>query len=485
VNRRRRIFLFACAALTVSFGSLAWPKEVPEVRVLSRDAESIEVAATNFKTKSEKLVFYRIRFSGTELIEKTQLPDDAFRISTQDFGVHELTIFVEKTNPLAKGDKERVLWKQDLYAVPYSKALADPEVRARLAHELAPVALFHREEEYYPSSIPYVLNEDDPDPQLAKETYHLKLRDGVRTSSAYTDIAHMLATHGDSKAVLNTTRFKEVMGIGDDQVTKSRLRFRTGTPEGATLYYSVLEDLGMEMAYFNYHFLYAFDPKNGTSEKPAKAGHAFDRESLTVIVDTRSMKPEAVVFGAHLPNQTMGYFSDVGESIFRWKGGRVKIPWGEVDKIGEHPIAAVAKGSHGIYPIPGYYAVVGGGAKLLKESVGGNRVLIPPRLVADLEGLSDSRIVDLVTYRLTDLGLDEATSSSWNRILVFSGDVVDVLGTSNAKFPPFTPREMNPTSYGRNAETWPVDRIPTSARDHVDLLVEFLNRAAERGHETP
>ena len=109
--------------------------------------------------------------------------------------------------------------------------------------------------------------------------------------------------------------------------------------------------------------------------------------------------------------------------------------------------------------------------------MGGNRVLIPPYLVQDLKGLMDSASIELVPYELLDLGLHEATSLSWNRLLVFGGSVVDVVGNVNAKFPPFTARETNPTSYARDAAVWPAEEIPRSARGQVDLIIERLNLA--------
>ena len=44
-----------------------------------------------------------------------------------------------------------------------------------------------------------------------------------------------------------------------------------------------------------------------------------------------------------------------------------------------------------------------------------------------------------------------------------------------ARFPPFTTREKNPTSYGEEAPLWPVVEIPKSARDHLELLMELMD----------
>jgi hypothetical protein len=204
-------------------------------------------------------------------------------------------------------------------------------------------------------------------------------------------------------------------------------------------------------------------------------GHVFDRESLTVVLDTTTMRPEAVLFGAHLPGQTMGFFSTEGEKICKWKGGRVRIPWEDVDKLSDHPLAAVARGSHGILPLPGLYAVLEAKTKILEEAAGGNRVLVSRGLFPGLDCLAASTAVELVPYALLDLGLDEATSRSWNRVLIFSGNLVDVPGGTNARFPPFTARETDPVSYEEGAPAWPVGDIPVSARDHVELLMELMS----------
>jgi len=439
--------------------------------VVSRAPSAIGVDARQFPENSDRGLYYQIRFAGSDQGGKKPLPQGVFEIPTAETGVYELTIL---------SGSNKVLWKQDLFAVTYSDKLNDPSLRRDLARRFAPVALFHPEEEYYPSSIPYILNQDEPDPELARETFNLKMNGKNRARTDYGGLGRLLATYGDSRAVLNTATLKDLLGSGDSGALATRLRFRTGSVERATLYYSVLEDPYDERAYINYHFLYAFDPKNGTSENPSKTGHAFDRESLTVVLRTGTMEPEAVVFGAHLATQTMGLLSIEGDPLFKWKGGRVKVSWAEVNKVSGHPVAAVAKGSHGIYPMPGLYAVLGGPVKLFKEPVGGNRVLIPAALGQGLLGLNGSSALEVVPYELLDLGLDEATSDSWNGMLVFSGTTVDILGKVNARFPPFSGRETNPTSYARDAAEWRVDEMPRGSRGHLDLIVERLNLALGR-----
>ena len=439
---------------------------------MSRDASFIGVEAKDFEGKSERALFYRIRFAGSDLGDKKPLPDGPFEIPTDQAGIYTLTIVSQKT---ADKGKEKIEWEQDFFAVRYSEKLDDRDLRARLAHKYAPVALFHREEEFYPSSIPYILNEESTDPELAEETFQVRRGKLHWISMSYSDLPEYVSTHGEKKALLDTPRIRKIVKAKIGEITMTRLRFRTGSPEQATLYYSILENPREERASINYHFFYAYDPKTGNAEDPSKVGHVFDRESLTVILNTTTMEAESVVFGAHLPKQTMGYFNTEGEAIFKWEGGRVGIPWESVDKLSGHPFAAVARGSHGIYPLPGFYAVLEAKVKILKEAAGGNRVLVPPDMPPRLNHLTDSTAVEIVPYKLLDLGLDEVTSLSWNRVLIFSGNLVDVPGTTNARFPPFTTRETNPMPYGEEASPWPVAEIPKSARDHLELLIELMD----------
>jgi len=54
-----------------------------------------------------------------------------------------------------------------------------------------------------------------------------------------------------------------------------------------------------------------------------------------------------------------------------------------------------------------------------------------------------NELEDLYSYNLKDLDLGNITSNSWNSILAYSGEIVDILGPQNAKFPPYIERELN------------------------------------------
>ncbi len=49
----------------------------------------------------------------------------------------------------------------------------------------------------------------------------------------------------------------------------------------------------------------------------------------------------------------------------------------------------------------------------------------------------------IFTYELKDQEPGSITSSSWNRMHAFSGYLVDIVIIKDARFPPFTEREMD------------------------------------------
>ncbi len=116
--------------------------------------------------------------------------------------------------------------------------------------------------------------------------------------------------------------------------------------------------------------------------------------------------------------------------------------WKDVHKIKNHPIVAVAQGSHAPYPAPGHYAVyLLKRLPMLVEPAGTGKVLIPPGFSHDYD-LGDD-LKEVYPYKLKDLELGAITSNSWNSILAYSGYIVDIIGIQNAKFPPFTKRELD------------------------------------------
>ena len=121
-----------------------------------------------------------------------------------------------------------------------------------------------------------------------------------------------------------------------------------------------------------------------------------------------------------------------------WTCGRVKVMWNAVGKIKDnHPCVALAKGSHAPYPASGLLRCLYARKIASEEFAGTGKVLCP-------KGISVNKDVEkgpeeFIDYKLIDLKLGNITSKS---ILAYSGYIVDILGPKNAKFPPFTKREI-------------------------------------------
>ncbi len=251
---------------------------------------------------------------------------------------------------------------------------------------------------------------------------------------------------------------------------------RCGDEDNITVYYSFLENKDNNQAYLNYHFLYPFDPKLGSPDDPAMTGHTFDRESLTIVLNFESHKPEFVVYGAHLASQKLALCGDNNEKLQRWKGGRVKVLWEEVVTFGDHPIAAIAGGSHAVYPVPGTYAVLlKKHVATLKESASCAKALLPPEYNGDIENLNTS--IPCTPYKLENLKINSITSHSKNRLLSFSGYLVDILGSVNAKFPPFTEREVNIDNWVNNKKVygWKSKQIGDGTSGRIKELKRIFN----------
>ncbi len=348
-------------------------------------------------------------------------------------GVYLFKIFEKESQPV---------WQQKVFAVAPKESTLTAEQRKELAQKYAPIIDYHKDEKYFPASLGYLFNEVEPDAQLAEEPFVLKAKSekswlsfmskpSLSVDFKLSEIRQILPYYGHSQSVLKS-------GLSDSKAT--RLRSRYGQNH-AQIYYSVFENQKWNEIYINYHMFYAFDPKNGTEEKMSIAEHIYDRESITVVLRKSTLKPLSVFFGAHLANQTMAILDEEDNVKQEWKTGRVFVNWPEVKKIGDRPIAAAALGSHGMYPIAGNYAVMMGKIKALREPAGGGYKLYP-ELDSSLSGNGYS-------YKLSELNLKNVTSRCENEdnILAFSGSTVDVLGPTNATFPPFTDREEDYFSY--------------------------------------
>jgi len=349
-------------------------------------------------------------------------------------------------------NRNKIFWKQKVFSINQSDQSLTNLEKENLAKKFSPILNMHADERYFPASLEYIFNMTDIDSELAEEPFIITNKSvdksilssaseflfGKKVSTTFStnfllkDISKILPYYGHSESVLKS-------GLNDSTLTK--LKTRHGKNH-LTVYYSVFEDNTYGQIYINYHFFYAYDPKNGTADKDALPAHIFDRESLTVAIRKGSLKPTYVIYGAHLASQRMAILDTDKTPKFSWLTGRVSLNWDFAIKENDRLKAVAALGSHGIYPIKGIYAVMGNDKiRLLEEPAGGGPSLYPN---------FDAPATESLKYELKMLPLEKITSDCQNaplNLLAYSGSTVDVLGPTNATFPPFTDRESDYKNY--------------------------------------
>jgi len=442
------------------------PDYAPLFNVVKNDPQEIVVELGNFASffKLSGKIKYKVMYRGSKLSkgpaeefvtegefssDKTsvRIPDKASKTFTvKKTGVYYFTVFQKESSPI---------WKQKVFSVApitplfagHKPVILTEDEKVELAKKYAPVVSYHDQELYFPVSLPYLMNQVEPDPQLKTEPFLLTNKRVKELFSSkptlnipfnFEQMPNILPYYGHAESVLKS-------GLKTDSDT--RLKTRYGKNH-ITVYYSIFEYPNESEIYINYHFFYTYDPKNGTKDKNALPAHIFDRESMTVVVKSTSRSPLRVVYGAHLPSQIMGFKDGKGKPVQKWDTGRVYLNWRDVELNQGRPMPAVALGSHGIYPLKGNYAVYVNNspntpATLLDEPAGGDKMLYPD-FMTDFAKTPTSH-----PYKLEDLKLESLTSdcANANNILAFSGSTVDVLGPVNATFPPYTDREEDFATY--------------------------------------
>ena len=381
-----------------------------------------------------------------------------------------------------------VIWEQDIFVITRDSYKSFEGKIETLAEKYAPFVFMDKGEEYLPASIDYLLNKDKSgkikDENL-KVDITLKFPNKTKDIHLdYNDLSDVLPFNGHKDSVLDTIGFSVLKLLGH-KTKRDALDQRKGERENVTVYYSFIPNPHKKyQVILNYHFLYSFDPKQEERGSIKFASHIFDREGISIVFSCDrnnpnvDPKPEYVIYGAHLEGQTMGSVKEEGrewKALQTWTCGRVKVMWNDVYKIKEnHPCVAVAKGSHAPYPAPGHYAVYLFG-KPQEEQAATGKVLCP-------EGISVNKDVEkglkeVINYKLKDLKLGNITSES---ILAFSGYIVDILGPKNAKFPPFTKRELEIDTWvnGDNEDKiyeWKTSKVEEAAKDEFEELINSMN----------
>ncbi len=381
------------------------------------------------------------------------------------------------------------VWDQDVFVMKYDpKGLSKKRIE-NLALKYSPFVFLHEDERFLPASLEYLLNKDETGKTKDKDLkVNLKLKfhhtQIKNIDFPYNDLSDILPYNGEKHSVLDTIGFD----FSGDETLRDILENRKTDPGNITIYYSCIPNPGKsQQIIISYHFLYAYDSKQEKEGDKKFASHIFDRESVNIVFHwdrnnpDEEPKPEYMIYGAHLEGQTMGSVkqdedgSDKWDNLQKWTSGRVKVKWDDVKKIKEnHPCVAVAKGSHAPYPAPGHYAVYMFGNPLV-EPAGTHKVLIPEKLF--LDNATVNEINEFSSYKLKDLGLDAVTSKS---VLAYSGFIVDIIGFKNAKFPPFTKRELDIDTWVNGDEKdviyeWDPTKVEEESKDKFVRLINSIN----------
>jgi hypothetical protein len=370
----------------------------------------------------------------------------------------------------------RELWRQLLFV---QSGLRRTQAQiAELARRHAPVFVFSSEERYFPVSLRTLLR--DPLVRESAEAMQLKTVFG-KERVPLRELSEFMRFNGHADYLLDFNVFS---------MRRSVFASLGGDPRASVVYYSYIEDPDSERFFISYHQIYAFDTKTGLARLTQIGPHVFDRESM-ILVFGDDERPTSMIISGHLEHQTIFFLN----KLKRWSEGRIRVPFDDERtlKLGEHPVIAVGEGSHALYPMSGEYQL-----SLLREIAGyldpevfgaqgrgrGERALQPEQIL--LAPTLQSRTVP--TYELISLGLDQLTSritedpegrDRYRAFLVFSGYWVDVPGTQNARFPPFTRNVTEIADWVDGAYEWLWDDVPDRYHDNNGLILRFLSENAE------
>ena len=420
------------------------------------------------------------------------------------------------TNPIKKLINRifrNPVWAQDVFVV---KSDPDGLSKSRvdeLAEKYAPFLFVDSEEHYFPASIDYLLNKEDTDESLNEINISLKFRKiaygskkkvvrrtrltGVARKNIdkiqYKDFGKVLPYNGDNISELDTIGINP-FDLFNGKNLREFLEKRKDNKDFVTVYYSFFPNPNQQKkeVIINYHFLYIYDSKTEVIGDLKKASHLFDRESISIVFEWDKSKPDldpqpkSVIYGAHLPGQLITLKREDNGEEQEWRTRRVKVEWNDAYKIEisknkeSHPIVAIAKGSHATYPVPGIYAVNPIDIIETKEPASTDKLLLPSSFSYDskmneiLRGNNN-----VISYKLKDLKLGSITSSSPNSLLAFSGYIVDIIGLTDAKFPPFTERETKIENWVNGTEDdpvhdWDPDKVDKTTQVKLEKLVKDI-----------
>lgn len=375
--------------------------------------------------------------------------------------------------PLGGAEPDRrVFWMQHVFAQPTLRR--SPEAIHDIAMRYAPIFLYSRDEKYFPVSLHDLLRHQT----LLESDGHVNVE--TVTGPAEIPIRRLdefLRFNGHAEYLLDQSFLS---------FDESAFRAVHGDFRRSVVYYSYLEDRDSDRFFINYHTFYAFDPKTGIAKLLNIGPHIFDRESLTMVFDGEE-RPVSLVLSGHLENQAILFL----ERLKMWNTGRVRInlPDAASPAVQEHPIVAVAEGSHALYPAAGAYHIsvlteVAGhifqsilgkltDAEDTPHEMDSHQVLLPPHLQSDRFANYELRALRFDLLRSEGLP-PQSHYDPASACLVFSGYWVDVPGMQNERFPPFSRKERDIEDWIDNAFPWNWSELPEDVARHNQALSEYI-----------
>ena len=368
-----------------------------------------------------------------------------------------------------EGRWTRPLWRQLMFV---QKEFSRSQERIHeLARKHAPIFVFACDEQYFPVSLDTLLR--SPLVMERKDAMTIKTVFG-KQSIPLPHLGDFLRFNGHADYLLDFNFLT---------MWRSVFAEMGGDPRAATVYYSYFEDPNSDRFFINYHLIYAFDTKTGIAKWTNIGPHVFDRESMVMVFDGEE-NPHELIISGHLENQFIFFLN----KLKMWNQGRVSVPYDDPRtlKLGTHPVIAVAEGSHALYPTSGVYQL-----SLLKEIAGylddeelpGNgypagkikpdQIIVPPTVTGDLlpqYSLKAFRF-DCLSSRFDEGDPDRDPCSAF---LTFSGHWVDVLGPTNARFPPFTRKVSDIDNWVDGAYDWQWDDVPERYQRNNDVILRYL-----------
>lgn len=408
-------------------------------------------------------------------VESEFQPAESVRIPGAQLGegAHEVEIFA-----LQEDGEERSLWKQLVFR--QTPPRRTPERIDELARRYAPIFLFSRKEDYFPVSLNDLLRH----PTLLASAGHVEVK-GVMGEERISlgDLDEFLRYNGHCEYLLDQSLFD----MDESAFLEIKGEFRK-----SVVYYSYLEDSARGRFFINYHTFYAFDPKTGIAKLLNVGPHIFDRESLTLEFGDDEA-PRTLTLSGHMENQAILFL----DRLKIWNTGRVSFAWPQpqAPAVENHPIVAVAEGSHALYPSAGLYHIsaltelaghvfpqflpVKLDADEMPPEMDSRQALLPPALASERFANYELRPLRLDLLRSDPLPerplYDPATAA-----LVFSGYWVDVPGWVNERFPPFSAKEREVVRWIDEASPWRWDELPQHVHEHNRAIADYVEKNLNR-----